>query len=129
MTAELLRRAACLMRERAEAATAGPWTAKDPWACVVAPADTPVAKHSPRNDAREIEAYGGLLIGESIIKADREHIASWHPAVALAVADWLEDTALGIESAFAPSLYEQSRPNVQCALAVARAYLGEEAQQ
>lgn len=47
---------------------------------------------------------------------DREHYTAWHPAVALAVADWLE--AMVVARPPAPLL--ASSP----ALAVARAYLG-----
>lgn len=62
------------MREKAEAATPGPWVA---------------------------EMYDVLTAHEAAQVADcfddaepnAEHIASWHPAVALAVADWLEEEA------------------------------------
>lgn len=50
-------------------------------------------------------------------QADVDHIASWHPAVALAVADWLDVTA---------DMHERGPvlPRLTEALAVARAYLG-----
>lgn len=102
--AETLRRAAALMRERAEAADEGPW---------VAPAQSSHADwHGLQN------AY--FALGNVFIKANAEHIASWHPAVALAVADWLDDLAARI------TLTRQLRheDEERQALAVARAYLG-----
>lgn len=66
MSAEILRRAAAAMRERAEAVdgwySAAAWATTHPFSLPIEPADA-------------------------------EHIASWHPAVALAVADWLDATA------------------------------------
>lgn len=51
-------------------------------------------------------------------KENAEHIASWHPAVALAVADWLEARARDCDTGGFDDPYGD---------AVARAYLGEEA--
>lgn len=85
MSAEILRKAASLMRERAEAATPGPWIPFD---------------------------------------ADADHIASWHPAVALAVADWLDATADDWDRSTAPIPVSDIRLDARAALAVARAYLG-----
>lgn len=48
----------------------------------------------------------------------RAHVASWHPAVALAVADWLDDAA---------TLADETGRIDRHALAVARAYIGESA--
>ena len=72
-----LRRAAALMRERAEAATSGPWHVAfidGRLPCVVAP---------------------GGLVAESGTpgKADMEHAASWHPLVAKAFAVLLDEAA------------------------------------
>lgn len=68
--AELLRRAAALMRERAEAATPGPWTSgphfqRPNCASVFA---------GRRTDAHYLAMYATT--------SNAEHIASWHPAVA-----------------------------------------------
>ena len=52
-------------------------------------------------------------------KPDALHIASWHPAVALAVADLLDRPADDHD--------ETPCPAIDAALAVARAYLGEDA--
>lgn len=110
MSAETLRRAAALMRERAEAASAGPW--KRYGMAGVAGHDWEIV------DERRVECECGepVALTGCATNADALHIASWHPAVALAVADWLEsvssDTYLG-------SITRSK------ALAVARAYLGE----
>lgn len=101
MSAELLREAAALMRARAELASPSPWKA----------------------DGEDIslgpDPYNLAAITCSRnVEADAEHIASWHPAVALAVADWLDD-AVAVWAALLP-YRERERLT---ALAVARAYL------
>jgi hypothetical protein len=108
MSGDVLRRAARLMRERAEAASPAPWRNEPgsvgrqadgkPWP------STYVA-HSANLPRFKVHSV-----------ADAEHIASWHPAVALAVADWL-----AYEAAFCE--VEDVPPSPQ-AVAVARAYLG-----
>jgi len=65
MSAAVLREAAALMRERAEAAASN----------LGQPATDP-------------NTWRG--IGTGYREPIKEHIASWHPAVALAVADWLD---------------------------------------
>lgn len=109
---EMLRRAAALMRERATKAPPGPWFVTDGAAryggLVAAPTDV-----FPEDDG-----YAGHLIGESMSPANREYVASMHPPVALAVADWLDGVAE------AQSFADQRRAMyVDSALAVARAYL------
>jgi hypothetical protein len=105
VSAETLRRAAALMRERARGASEGPW------------------RHE------HVGLQGGEQINNGAVRVARvyaneddwracenaAHVASWHPAVALAVADWLdsEDT-----HQFGPTEH---------AINVARAYLGESA--
>jgi len=66
-----------------------------------------------------------------------DYFSSWHPAVALAVADWLEEAADHIEVhdggeyGYAPeSICPTAREGLECSvlgqsLKVARAYLGE----
>lgn len=98
--ADTLREAAQLMRRRAEAATPGPWM-----------------------DTADGDAFAGPRLitgtgygdGDRRAVADAEHIAGWHPAVALAVADW-------VDASVPYSARGAIRPE---ALAVARAYLGE----
>lgn len=118
MSSEELRQAAALMRERAEAATPGPWEVL--WNAV-AYVDT-VADPSDPTGQTPMQHPEKIADANQV---DRAHIASWHPAVALAVADWLEAEAqahfhIGDE---VRSVYDQ--PNMGGpALAVARAYLG-----
>lgn len=105
MSAEVLRRAASLMRERAEVATPGPWT---PQVGIIVSNPGPNAKYV----ADCYDEPGGSV-------ADAAHIASWHPAAALAVADVLSlaaDHAAGRGNACGSC--------VEFAEAVARAYLG-----
>lgn len=128
MSAEILQRAASLMRERAEAArNNNPWMVDSDRPNVVLDPD------KPGND------WDGLMVCEVPLADDGlvdfptvEHIASWHPAVALAVADWLESVA----GACSPPVPESALDVVDAgrmitdadakhALAVARAYLGE----
>lgn len=108
MSADVLRQAAALMRSRAEAATgvAHHWR---------------VARNS--KPGAGFVACGGVHIAvtdEALTggPSNAEHIASWHPAVALAVADWLDREAdyADVRGIVAPP-----------ALAVATAYLGTDA--
>jgi hypothetical protein len=94
MSAEVLRQAARLMRENATTTEA----MGDPW-----------------YDAEALVAETDDYIGAE----EAAHIASWPPAVALAVADWLDTTADN-ESRFGAAI----RMGHGDALAVARAYLG-----
>lgn len=79
--AELLRRAASLMRERAEAATLAPWV---PSALHLDAIIAPKRVGAFGQDV--IDWYGGPPLGESMEPADVEYVASMHPTVALAVA-------------------------------------------
>lgn len=100
MSADLLRQAAALMRERAEATV-----------YVLSVEGTPVPWHSEGSLALDFDPD------------DAGHIAGMSPAVALAVADWLEYVARGIEVA---QQYGGYVPHADDhALAVARAYLQE----
>lgn len=118
MNADLLRRAAQAMRERAEAATPGPWTYDGNPSGAVWPLPYPatLAYVQPRRDELPV-AYAipnGDVIPTGTQVANAEHIASWHPAVALAVADWLDDEAV---------VAGEDKPN-PWALEVARVFLG-----
>ena len=111
MSAEIFRRAASLMRERAELAPDGPWLAGE--RCVWGK----VPGHEVITDGPD--GRGGTSTAQGA-----EHIASWHPAVALAVADWLDGVAQAIKN------WERGigvSPDQSHAFAVARAYLGESA--
>lgn len=124
MSAEILRRAAALMRERAKAARMADGAAS--WAAIpgLDPADNGwIVAHEPTDAdydttvARVIYDYEGYV---------SRHIASWHPTVALAVADWIEGHASDLASSGGSLSSCDSPGDVQQALAVARAYLGEQ---
>ena len=140
MSAETLRKAAALMRERAEAEASRDWEAvdfnDDPAGPLWGVAND--AFFNPPSDDETpwlaVEVHTGH-------RATAEHIASWHPAVALAVADWLEAEAaefekLAVQSAAVNLLLEFADETFAArigigyntltqAIAVARAYLGE----
>lgn len=118
MSAEVLRRAAALMRERAEAATPGPWSAMD---YDDYPGDEGVALLGAAATVTSSHMIGYFHVGtQAQMEADGAHAASWHPAAALEVAVWLEVEAAAI------GRWDQSTPaKTTAALAVARAYLGE----
>lgn len=120
MSAEVLRQAAALMRERAEAATTGPWR--------VGAEGSEGSRVNPRTgdkreDSRWIASVNGRVQPEDGRNA--QHIASWHPVVALAVADWLEQQAERHDALIADG-GRGLRPDGQ-AFVVARAYLGSDA--
>lgn len=132
MSAEMLRKAASLMRERAEAASPSPWaheTGNPGMHHILADDGTFVC------DLEDGYAENGLTGHDVPADDDAEHIASWHPAVALAVADWLEDAAAAADDDVRAYAEERARgkypywsPSVDSqALAVARAYLGSDA--
>ena len=115
--ADELRHAAKLMRDRAEAATPGPWEASGR---VVDQAAGDYADVIGSEVECMAYCYGGTAVLP--VKADAEYIASMHPAVALAVADWLDNEAAATElvAAEGPALGLPTR----AAVALARAYLG-----
>jgi hypothetical protein len=110
--ADLLRRAASLMRERAAEVPAAPWRSS------VLGVTTP---------------DGGVKIALTGITARSKYVASWHPAVALAVAvllegraaeyDQLAEEGYGFTSAWFVAGEDGGEPDPFIALA--RAYLGE----
>jgi hypothetical protein len=110
-----LREAAALMRSRAEDAPPGPWVSESDG---IFPG---------------IWSEGVGLVGGSESWGANKHIASWHPAVALVVADWLTVTAWWLENEYpddpdAPMDWTSSTgataERVKAALTVARTYLG-----
>ena len=126
MSAETLRKAAALMRERAEAACPSPWRLGEH--ATLGPnevwGDDDGWNASAVATTRTRLNPGGTFHAD----ADAEHIASWHPAVALAVALWLEHAAARAEMKLlhgggTEAVWSRERD----ALAVARAYLGEQA--
>ena len=126
MSAETLRRAAGLMRERAEAATPGRW---HPFGTSIGSEVDGCTCHggiAPYGHEQYCGVEGPVVTGG---EADMRHIASWHPAVALAVADWLDVGAEAWQISdpnYATSLRAAAVGHRQ-ALVFARAYLGESA--
>lgn len=113
--AETMRRAANLMRERAKAATEGPWKQDDDF-----PGDVIAIRMGDEDeDNSEIVVRDRMLNSD-----DAVYIASWHTDVALAVAEWLEHAASLTDS----RVFPQSDPVMEgYPLTVARTYLGETA--
>ena len=110
--AALLREAAALMRDRAAAATPGRWREMHLGSegCIVL------------NDGRLRDRKRVAMFGAKEWKADHadaEYVAGMQPAVALAVADWLDVAATcGCEEG------DDHWQDKSAALAVARVYLG-----
>lgn len=126
-----LRDAASLMRKHAEAATAGSWWVYDgqPWygnEARIRQFDADAADDTADEVAwdEELKHAGTLFHGDVVSAADSDHIASWHPVVALAVADLLDFFADAAESGNdIPALRGRG---LEQALVVARTYLGRE---
>lgn len=109
MSAERLREAAALLRERAEAATPGPWHV-DPETHRFATIEGPHVRHSAPNYTTAVITHGW--------DSNVEYIATMHPGVGLALADWLDSIAEWIEGR------PFSTPTNSHALAVADQILG-----
>ena len=127
--AVLLREAASRMRALAEAATPGPWAvgeqhgrdiADEGWSEVVVFSEALPDKRSGYPGG--VLAFTAIPTGDNDTEAqaDAAHIAAWHPAVALAVANWLDEVAALIE--FGSELNRAGE--VGAALDVARVFLG-----
>jgi hypothetical protein len=83
------------------------------------------ALHKDAYDADALVAHVPAQYGDTATgrhRFDAEHIASWHPAVALAVADWL-DLIANWRGPDGERRWDQSDSCDFAALAVARAYL------
>lgn len=126
MSAEVLHQAATLMRERAEAASPGPWHVCDSpeWHEDALP-DQVICAEEHLAVATLADEWYEDQDGEPASADDARHIASWHPAVALAVADWLDATAAENDSTDALEFLNFVGPDALAAVKVARAYLGE----
>jgi len=126
VSSQILREAAALMRSRAEAATPGPWHGHDDgWG------GWTLAK--PNAPFHELNVLKCGSDDWPPTAPDAEHIASWHPAVALAVADWLDEVAQawGLVEESEEGAYDWDGFPIRFeettdagALAVARAFLG-----
>lgn len=87
MSAERLREAARVLRERAEAATPGPWALFDDDSYGPPNLDEPMlCSHAPI--VRNIVVENG-----EITRPNADYIATMHPGVGLALADWLDKYA------------------------------------
>jgi hypothetical protein len=111
--AATIRRAAALMRERAEAAPRGPWRTG------AGVGGTGYPKLILNED--EVFAAAEWTMARSWPAAG-DYIASMHPLVALAVASWLE-----IEAEIVRRALPDDSGSIHPALRVARAYLGDTA--
>ncbi len=107
--ADTIRRAATLMRQRAQAATPGPWHIGN----AVNPT-TPCNIHT---------FPGAQPIADDVGWLDAEHIAAMHPDVAALIADWLAFEALRLDETAADAAADESRGIY--ALDISRTYLGE----
>lgn len=112
VSAAVLREAAALMRERATAAL----PANPAWVAYELPDAGPdqwtmVGIGVPDDDQGHR--------AEAMFREDAEHIASWHPTVALAVARFLNFVA-----PFGDNPPEMFAPTVEQAVNIAHAYLG-----
>ena len=122
VTAARLREAAALMRERAEAAGGAAWFVRRE------------ASEMPDvvSDCEGESCDGCGIVAAMVADEDAEHIASWHPAVALAVADLLDSLATRAEQVAdtvasaerAERLAVENIPGYADAVTLARAYLG-----
>lgn len=116
--ADTIRRAARLMRERANAATPGPWGAyRYIYGDIAASRIISHAKGRVIVAGGAEDPFGG---GGVYAHEDADHIASWHPTVVRVVADWLDMWAHS-----APWNFLHPINDAAYALDVARTYLGE----
>lgn len=120
--ADQLRQAADAIRERAQAATPGPWAA-DRTDGYDAQEVYSTSTDGQLNEPEVASTYSNPLTGDR--KANAAHIAGMHPGVALAVADWIASHARDLTYAADDINRCDSPGDVRSALAVARAYLGE----
>ena len=118
---ETLRSAAKLMRERASAATPGPWEYVNDFDITHG---YEINEHgrAQANWIATVDAGDDELDEAGMLPLNAAYIASMHPAVALAVADWLENEARAAEAI--PGDSPVLGPLIRHALATARAYLG-----
>jgi hypothetical protein len=129
VSADVLRRAAERLREVAGKATPGPWRDStvdgNRYGALVADQPHPDRPNPASGGWGWDEGYGGCLIGESLMRADRAYIATVHPGVALALADWL-DLEIEVRASMARNgLSSLALDAEHPATIVARAILGE----
>jgi hypothetical protein len=113
--ADTIRRAAALMRQRAEAASPGPWH---------------VELLGAKGYPQRISNASATVIGQTYTSptyapANAEHIASWHPLVALAAAVVLEAIATEMDDYGVTASHVSEIPLWTAAHDLACTYLGE----
>jgi len=116
MSADYLRETAALIRQRVTAATPGPWEA-----VVLGSEGYDVRAANPDDPKRRIRIAKCGWEKWEVDRGNAEHVAAWHPSVALSVADLFDKMAWtwGLD----PDL--QLRVGGEEILAVARTYRGE----
>jgi hypothetical protein len=101
MSADLLREAAEVLRERAEAATSGPWRweqYRDDLPYLVGRGGDPATYAYDTeviyaNHSGECGCRSACYLWLEVAHSDRDYIATMHPGVGLALADWLDKEA------------------------------------
>ena len=89
-----IREAAALLRHRASRSTPGPWRlGNSPYAALVADQPHPSRAHAENGGWAWDDGYGGCLIGESMMAADRVYLVTMQPEVGALLADLLDDVA------------------------------------
>ena len=89
-----IREAAALLRHRASRSTPGPWRlGNSPYAALVADQPHPSRAHAENGGWAWNDGYGGCLIGESMMAADRVYFVTMQPEVGALLADLLDDVA------------------------------------
>lgn len=128
MSAGILRKAAALMRERAEKASTGePWETSrhydSLWMVDLKPSLGPIDLNEPTENSLGADGCQQFENPRffAVCRDQAEHIAAWHPGTALAVAALLDGEAEWAETT--PN--HKHLPYLEPFLAVARAYLGE----
>ena len=112
MSADILRRAAALLREKSEKATPGPWLHERNLGRL--PANTVLGP--VRGVGRD------LPVTLDALGRDAAFIATMHPGVGLALADWLDWT---FDQGHSGDMDDNGCDECRPALAVARLILGE----
>ena len=89
-----IREAAALLRYRASRSTPGPWRlGNSPYAALVADQPHPSRAHAENGGWGWDDGYGGCLIGESMMAADRVYFVTMQPEVGALLANLLDDVA------------------------------------
>ena len=89
-----IREAAALLRHRASRSTPGPWRlGNSPYAALVADQPHPSQVNAENGGWAWDDGYGGCLIGESMMAADRVYFVTMQPEVGELLADLLDDVA------------------------------------